>query len=287
MPILQFVKALRRFVQDTRGALQSVRCAAMRLSHQRRGSGPPLVLIHGIGSQWQMWLPVMDRLAAEREVIALDLPGFGESLPIDGAAPSVPELARSVARFVTELGLERPHVAGNSLGGAVALELGRMGAVRSVCALSPAGFAKGWEMRYALASLRLLRAFARSLAPIAGLLARSAGMRRATSWQLTAHPERVPPDEMAGASRNLGRSRGFRATLRAIKRWSEPDAGPPIVPATIAWGERDRLLLYRPQSARARTALPAARHVTLTGCGHVPTWDDPEQVGRVLLDASA
>jgi pimeloyl-ACP methyl ester carboxylesterase len=272
MPILQFVKALRRFVQDTRRALQGVRCAAMRLSHQRRGSGPPLVLIHGIGSQWQMWLPVMDRLAAEREVIALDLPGFGDSLPIDGAAPSVPELARSVARFVTELGVERPHVAGNSLGGAVALELGRMGAVRSVCALSPAGFAKGWEVRYALASLRLLRAFARSLAPIAGLLARSAGMRRATSWQLTVHPERVPPDEMAGASR---------------KRWSELDAGPPIVPTTIAWGERDRLLLYRPQSARARTALPAARHVTLTGCGHVPTWDDPEQVGRVLLDASA
>ena len=70
----------------------------MRLSHQRRGSGPPLLLIHGIGSQWQMWLPVMDRLAQEREVIAVDLPGFGESLPIDGSAPSVPELARSVAR---------------------------------------------------------------------------------------------------------------------------------------------------------------------------------------------
>jgi pimeloyl-ACP methyl ester carboxylesterase len=259
----------------------------MRLSHQRRGSGPPLVLIHGIGSQWQMWLPVMDGLAQERDVIALDLPGFGESLPIAGTAPSVPELARSVARFVSELGVERPHVAGNSLGGAVALELGRMGVARSVCALSPSGFAKGWELRYSVTSLRFLRAFARLLAPLAGLLARSAGMRRATSWQLTAHPERVPPDEMAGASRNLGRSRGFRATLRAVKDWSELDAGPPIVPATIAWGERDRLLLFRPQAARARAALPAARHVTLTGCGHVPTWDDPVQVQRVLLDASA
>jgi pimeloyl-ACP methyl ester carboxylesterase len=136
-------------------------------------------------------------------------------------------------------------------------------------------------------SLRITRALCRALAPGAGVLARSALVRRALSSQMFRHPERVPPAEYAGAARNLGRSRGFRATLRAVRRWSELDAGPPIVPTTIAWGERDRLLLYRPQSARARAALPAARHVTLTGCGHVPTWDDPEQVRRVLLDASS
>ncbi len=245
------------------------------------------MLIHGIGSQWQMWAPVIDRLAAERDVIALDLPGFGESLPMDRAAPSIPELARSVARFVAELGVERPHVAGNSLGGAVALELGRMGAARSVCALSPAGFAKGWEVFYAVTSLRITRALARALAPVAGALARSTGVRRTLSSQMFCHPGRVPPAAYAAGARNLGRCPGFRATLRAVRTWSELVAGPPIVPTTIAWGEHDRLLLYRPQSARARTALPAARHVTLTGCGHVPTWDDPEQVRRVLLDASA
>jgi pimeloyl-ACP methyl ester carboxylesterase len=72
-----------------------------------------------------------------------------------------------------------------------------------------------------------------------------------------------------------------------VRDWDEPAAGAPPCPTTIAWGEHDRLLLYRPQSARARAALPAARHVTLSGCGHVPTWDDPEQVARVLLEASA
>ena len=51
----------------------------MSLAHVRRGSGPPLALIHGIGSQWQMWQPVLDRLTREREVVALDLPGFGDS----------------------------------------------------------------------------------------------------------------------------------------------------------------------------------------------------------------
>jgi pimeloyl-ACP methyl ester carboxylesterase len=265
---------------------KAVRCAAMRLSHQRRGSGPPLVLIHGIGSQWQVWEPVIDGLAAERDVIALDLPGFGESLPLDGAAPSVPELARSVARFVAELGVERPHVAGNSLGGAIALELGRTGIARSVCALSPAGFATGWEVSYAVTSLRITRALGRALAPLAGVLARSAGLRRALSAQMFRHPERVPPAAYASGARNFGRSRGFRATLRAVKVWRELDAAPSNVPTTIAWGERDQLLLYRRQSARARAALPGARHVTLTGCGHVPMWDDPDQVLRVLLDAS-
>ena len=58
----------------------------MALAHVRRGSGPPLVLIHGIGSQWQMWQPVLDRVSREREVVAVDLPGFGDSAELPGAA---------------------------------------------------------------------------------------------------------------------------------------------------------------------------------------------------------
>jgi len=133
----------------------------MALAHVRRGSGPPLVLIHGIGSQWQMWRPVLDRVSREREVVAVDLPGFGDSAPLPGR-PTVEALAGAVAEFLDGLGLAGAHAAGNSLGG--------------------------------------------------------------------------------------GNSR---------------------------------------QSARAQRLLPGARHVVLTGCGHVPTWDDPEQVARVLLDASA
>ena len=111
----------------------------MSLAHVRRGSGPPLVLIHGIGSQWQMWQPVLDRVAREREVVALDLPGFGESAEL-GAPPTVEALAGAVAEFLDGLGLAGAHAAGNSLGGAVALALGRLGEARSTCVLSPAGF---------------------------------------------------------------------------------------------------------------------------------------------------
>src|SRR3954449_5844389 len=108
----------------------------MPLAHIRRGSGPPLVLIHGIGSQWQMWKPVLDRLSREREVVAVDLPGFGESAALD-TPPTVEALADSVAAFLDEIGLGGAHAAGNSLGGAVALAMARAGTARSACVLSP------------------------------------------------------------------------------------------------------------------------------------------------------
>ena len=113
----------------------------MQLNHHRAGSGEPLVLIHGIGSRWQVWEPILDRLASEREVIALDLPGFaGSPVPPPGTPAGVPSLTLLVGEFLDELGLDRPHVAGNSLGGWIALELAKLGRVRSATAHSPAGF---------------------------------------------------------------------------------------------------------------------------------------------------
>ena len=83
------------------------------------------------------------------------------------------------------------------------------------------------------------------------------------------------------------RVRGRAGVLGPVARC--PAAGgcrPQLSPATVAWGERDRLLIFSRQAPRARRMLPGARHVVLHGCGHVPTWDDPEQVARVLLEAS-
>lgn len=126
----------------------------MSLHQVRRGSGEPLVLVHGIGSQWRIWEPVLDALAADFDVIALDLPGFGRT-PHDGTGPTVTDQAQRVAAFCTELGLERPHVAGNSMGGGIVLELARMGAVASATAVSPVGFWTGRELAFAQRSLRV------------------------------------------------------------------------------------------------------------------------------------
>src|SRR2546423_1572190 len=121
----------------------------MELEHFRAGRGDPLVLIHGIGLYWGVWEPVLPQLAAGHDVIALDLPGFGGSDPLPEAqAPTVEALADAVAAFLAGLGIERPHVAGNSLGGGIALELARTGRARSVTALSPVGFYNDRELKF-------------------------------------------------------------------------------------------------------------------------------------------
>src|SRR5215204_5220054 len=120
------------------------------------GSGDPLLLIHGLGSQYQVWEPVMDRLAAEREVIGVDLPGFGQSPPLpDGVEADYAAMTDAVASFLDEIGWERPHVAGNSLGGWVALELAKRGRARSVAAIGPAGFGNQRERAFTVESLRV------------------------------------------------------------------------------------------------------------------------------------
>jgi pimeloyl-ACP methyl ester carboxylesterase len=80
----------------------------VELNYRRTGAGESLVLIHGIGSRWQVWSPVLDRLAAHRDVVALDLPGFGDSpMPPPGTPAGSRSLTTLVLGFLGELGIER------------------------------------------------------------------------------------------------------------------------------------------------------------------------------------
>jgi pimeloyl-ACP methyl ester carboxylesterase len=249
------------------------------LAHDRLGSGPPLLLVHGLGSCKEIWRPLLPALAREREVVAVDLPGFGASPP---GPRTVEGLAEALAAFAVELGLERPHVAGNSLGGGVALVMGAMGAARSVCALSPVGFSAGREGTYARAVLASTRVVAEALAPAAPRLARSVAARTLLSSHVAARPWRIPAQDTAHWTRMCAQAPAFWDLLDALDGWRAPA---PACPTTIAWGERDRLLIFSRQAPRARRRMPGARHVVLRGCGHVPTWDDSEQVARVVLSA--
>jgi pimeloyl-ACP methyl ester carboxylesterase len=259
----------------------------MPLVHDRRGSGPPLVLIHGIGSRRGVWSPVVPLLAADHELIAPDLPGFGESptLPA-GVTPTVDALADAVEAFIEQVGLERPHVAGNSLGGGIALELGRRGVVSSVAALSPVGFWSPAEARYGRATLRLSRLFARRARGLALQLAQSPLGRRAAFNLFYGRPERKDPDELAADVVALGDAPGWEATLPITRSYVFERGEQLRVPVTIGWGTKDRLLIPR-QAERARVRLPQARHVPLPGCGHVPMSDDPDGVAALLRIASA
>ena len=252
----------------------------MALAHDRIGSGPPLILVHGLGMSKEVWRPVVPLLAPEREVVAIDLPGFGASPP---GPETVEGLAQAVATFANELGFDRPHVAGNSLGGGIALALAASGRVASACAVSPIGFIAGREAAYGRAVLATTRVVSRALSPLASTLARSRVTRTALAAHVAARPWRIPPEDAAQWMRAAAGAPGYWPVLRALGDWTPRAAA---CPTTVAWGERDRLLIFSRQAPRARRRLPDARHVVLHGCGHVPTWDDPEQVARVLLEAS-
>jgi pimeloyl-ACP methyl ester carboxylesterase len=258
------------------------------LAFDRSGSGAPLLLIHGIGARRGTWAPVVAALGGERDAIAPDLPGFGDSpaLP-EETAPSVEELTNAVAAFVDGLGLERaPDVVGNSLGGGIALELARRGVVAAAVALSPIGFASPAEARYGVAMLRVSRHSARRLQPFAARLVRLAAGRAAIGALYFGHPARVAPRELLADVTALAQAPGFDATLRAVRSYRFEDGAAMRVPVTIGWGTRDRLLPPR-QAGRARLALPQARHVALDGCGHVPMPDDPDAIAALLRVATA
>lgn len=237
------------------------------------------MLIHGLGGSIAVWRPVIDRLAAERDVIALDLPGFGESPPPgDGFRATPAELAHAVRDHCAEMGIERPHLAGNSLGGWVALEMAANGDAASVCALSPAGL---W--RTPLGPRRYdAQALGRRLRPVVRVMLASKGGRSRLLRTSVARPERLTREEATALVMNYLDAPLYPAANDAMRAGAFERSGDLEVPVTIAWGAADALL-GRP----SRTRLPAAaRYLEVPGWGHTPTWDDPDGVAELILDAS-
>jgi len=258
----------------------------MGLAYDRTGSGPPLMLFHGVGHRRQAWGAVVDLLTPYRELILVDLPGHGESPPLVTAGrPPVPVLLEAVLGLADELGFERPHMAGNSLGGRLALEAGAAGRAASVTALSPAGFFRSrGDMLYARSIFKIMQASGRVLQPVGPALLRSTAGRGLVYSAVVNHPSRLTPEQANGdMAAFLAASDALDAVLAGIGQF----AGqlPADVPVTIAWGAKDRLLSRR-QAAVAKAQLPAARFVLLPGCGHVPMTDDPELVADALLRGS-
>lgn len=257
-----------------------IRVMHAELTYTRRGTGDPLVLIHGVGHRRQAWDPVLDLLAESYDVIAIDLPGFGESpAHPEGVSYSMDHTCQNLADNFAQWGIERPHVVGNSLGGAIALELGSRGQARSVTALSPAGFFRGFDRWVALMILVVLKTVSYLPDRITAAAMRSAKMRQVLGRALFEHGDRLTAEQFRADTAALRDGRGFFPHLREGRTYSYGSAI--AVPTTIAWGTHDKILLPS-QSAVARERLPQAHHVSLPGCGHVPMIDDPALVVRVI-----
>jgi pimeloyl-ACP methyl ester carboxylesterase len=229
------------------------------LAHDRSGSGPALVLLHFLGGHRRVWDVILPHLTGSRRVVALDLPGFGGSRPVAGT-PTMGRLTDAVADTLAELELQR------------------------AVAISPVGFAARAEAAYARASLRATHAACRAIAGQAERLAGQTAVRAALGAQMFARPWALPAEDAADLVRSVAHSPGMLPVLRAAMG-HETAAGALTTPVTVAWGHRDALMRPR-QGIRAVERLPFARLVPLAGCGHVPLWDDPERVARVVLDGA-
>ena len=249
----------------------------------RSGSGRKLLLIHGLGGSQRSWDPIVGSLAAEREVIAIDLPGHG-SIPPGTYCLNFWCLVGSVQRFITESGLAGVDLVGSSMGARIALELARRGSGGDVVALDPGGFWRGWERSYFKvtigASVRLLRA----LRPALPALSRNPASRTALLAQLSARPWALDPDLVATELKSFAATSTFDALVGDLAHGPEQE-GPAAAPEnriTIGWGRQDRLCLTG-QAARAKAAFPTAELHWFNQCGHFPMWDQPAETIRLIL----
>jgi len=264
--------------------------APLRLSYERRderrGRGEPLLLIHGAGSYRRVWDPVLDRLAVERDVISVDLPGHGDSpLVEEGTPPTPANFARLMVSFLRELGMESAHVVGNSSGGWTALEIAKLGHARSVTAFSPAGLRRKGTPRQIIWAFRFGHILARQLGWAAPLLLATGPERTLLLGHFFGRPWKMPVDAAVGAVRNFACSPGLWPHIKATSKERFSGGRKIEVPVTVAWGSREVLLL--PGQARLRQELPPqTRWIPLPGCRHVPTYDDTTLVARVILEGS-
>ncbi|MGW0597105.1 alpha/beta fold hydrolase [Streptomyces sp. NPDC002776] len=257
------------------------------LAHSRHGTGAPLLLLHGIGSGRRCWGPVIGRLTARHEVLAVDLPGFGDSPALAAdLRPTARELAGAVGRFMDARGIETAHVAGNSLGGWVGLELALSGRVRTLSLISPAGL---WRDTTPFTTRLLLRSCRRAapwLAGPAAPLLRTAPARTALLAGIYGRPVRVPYAHARAAARDMARAPGFEATWRAVSTTRFTGGQGIGIPVRVAFGSRDAVL--RAGQARFLDELPEGTVAqVLPGCGHLPMHDAPEAVARFILATTA
>lgn len=255
------------------------------------GRGTPLLLLHGFTDTWRAWTPLLAELERHHEVLAPTLPGHhgGDPWPSE-VAMSVDATIDLIERRMDAAGWQTAHLAGSSYGGWLSLELARRGRARSVVGLCPAG---GWEHGSKEADHvygyfeRTHRTMKLARPRMLAFIAKRPRLRKLALREVVAHPERVPArcalDMMEGAH---GCAIVNEAIAMGRQEGSWSDLGPIDVPVRIAYGTRDWLIRWPSHYGRLRRLLPQAEFVPLEGCGHLPMWDDPQQVTRAILDVT-
>jgi pimeloyl-ACP methyl ester carboxylesterase len=252
------------------------------MSFTRIGQGRPLLLLHPFATSHVVWRPVIDRLASKFDVFAPTLSGHG-STPI--GAQSVQEFADELERKLDDIGWDRVDIAGNSLGGLLALELGVRGRARTVTAIAPAG---GW-VRYSPAEARLAFFFLAHY-PVVKLFARLTPYvvrfdvgRRLALFNLCHRTDRVAVDD---ARRTLYAASGCAAYMPLLWNafWGRltPELSRISCPVRFLYCEHDRVVPHPRYNVQFEKVAHATVEI-LAGVGHIPMLEAPELVADAIL----
>jgi len=251
-----------------------------------QGSGRPLVLLHGIGMSAAAWKTVIPLLARERRVLAFDVAGFGRSPRLPAwVLPTAANLATALGENLKQLGVDTPvDIAGNSMGGYIALEAAKQGLARSVVGISPGGlWPEGGLAPHISLSLKAARWSTKNMPQLAQRAVGITPLRLlALAIPVSSQGWKIPVADAQECVAAIGAATGFEETFANAGRF---EGGQQIdVPLTIAFGSRDWLLT---KSAQQRDELPAhTRWLKPRGWGHVPMWDDPEGVAKLILQGT-
>ena len=255
----------------------------------RGGSGEPLLLLHGFTDTWRTWELVLPALERRHDVLALTLAGHAGGPPIAGGDPEA-AIREAIERALDEAGWETAHVAGNSLGGYVALHVAALGRARSVVAFAPAGgWAEGDESyRDTLAYFTTMQRLLRDAAPHAeAIVATPEGRRRATLMTAERY-EHLSPGLLAHQIRGAA---GCTAAVALVEHASRHgwhvDAEAVGCPVRVVWGTEDKLLRWPGAAAGYRAQLPQADWIELEGVGHCPQLDVPLEAAELILGFTA
>jgi pimeloyl-ACP methyl ester carboxylesterase len=252
------------------------------LAFDKEGSGAPLVLLHGTNSSRSIWKPLLPQLCNEREVFSVDLPAHGQSPP---SSFTPPDWATEVAMLLDHLGLERVAVVGHSAGGWTALELAKLGRASGVLALTPAGL---WRKHsppitdaILLVNWRLGQILGERIAtkPLHTRMGRRISLR-----QISAQPADVPAEDAVAMVETVLASKHFPEHFRQTRRLRFLDGQqiPSDIPIHVVWGSKDRIA--RARTSRHTDQLPEHALIeTWPDCGHMLTWDAPQQVVDAAL----
>ncbi|MHA7143826.1 alpha/beta fold hydrolase [Arthrobacter sp. TmT3-37] len=258
------------------------------LKTERTGTGKPLVLVHGLGSSVRTWDPVLPLLRKQREVIAVDLPGFGGSEPLAGEV-TIATLTDAVEQFLEQENLRDADIVGSSMGARIVVELARRGHAGNVVALDPGGFWNDTQVRIFNASITASIALVRRLQPVLPSLVQQAAGRTALLAQFSAAPWKLDPDLVLTELRGFATSPSLDEARKSLAHGPR-QAGAPrgTIKGTLAfgWGRSDRVTPLS-EAAVAMSLYPDATLHVFEDCGHFPHWDQPQETARFILDATA